>query len=359
MLGFLFVYLVCAFGRGHVFNVVPGGGQSAFAFFPPSSLPPSFACGVLVTSTSVFVMTIDSASGSLNWTSRADVSDFLPPNRDPSIACLMATPSKAFVAVADSGGGVSFSSLSACDGAFVFEGSVQVDDNAKFVAVRQVAADSSQGTGDMMFIALSLTATIGFVEGVSGLQPGLKSVRKFSSPLKSFVGSALSSQSQLISLQSQDDKGIQEVVNGTGGAVGGFVPELQVNQVATFMDGTTDASKAAVIVVTDSYNYVFGMFGNEAMGLRLSDNADSLIPSAAFGPRFVTTNGVLSAFVFLTPSILLVHGPTLVKVALGTNSAPIMQVKGGWTLNLNGTWLAIENFAYVGASQNPNVVCIC
>ncbi len=358
-------FVLCLFGVSfgqHAFFEIPGGRQLALSFFPPILFNNS-RCGIVVTSLNVFLLT--STNASLRFDKRVSVFDFCSPNASPVAACVLQGPLKSYVAVADSSGVLSFSSFSSCDGPFIYESTFTVQlgssDNSS-----QVLAVEKLENGDRLFISPSFVATVGFVQGALGLQPGVRSVRKFVAPLQSFVGAFKSEHNALMILQDIDSDGYQRVSDGSGNVTavfeaGGF-PSPWFARVGSIysLDGIGFAA-----VFDNGSPAVFAMYdGGESRAEGFSSGGRNFIPSSAFGPKKIKDSNSVVGIVFavLDPSDHSQNGGNAVFVSkvrvADTLGSPIFAIDSTWIFRFDSEvwWSNPSNSPNVDDSGNTGFV---
>ncbi len=335
-----------------VLSEIPGGPQDVLHVFPPSAS--SLGCGIVTTSVAVWIV-FDTPSG-LSFSQRFNVYNFMAePRRDPlSAAVLDDLPSrKVFLAVGDSKGGISFSSLSSCTGQFVFEPSltVQLDTMDPLVAAQR----SSSGNGNVQFISLS-RAVIVSLQGVKKSFPvQLQSVMDVTASQVVLQTPAINCTSNflrqsLISLQSNAS---------TSALFLGDYEDLLSNK-ATSVQGL---SSSLLILGVKHVQSNGGVSDNdEACSIAMFENGQSFVlcypftsyaTTSAFAPQF-SIDGK-SAFVLMGASedLLLVYicllyyiyfllsiyicsscdnSPTasLIQVSLGSSSQPTFEPVSCW-----------------------------
>jgi hypothetical protein len=254
--------LVLAVLASAQFAAVPGFG-SALALFPYSFFNAS--CGVVVTTSSVSVF-----EQNFSFTAQFNVYDFLSgPGAKATAATAFVTPSqKAFLAIADSKGMLSFSSFTSCSSPFVFEASISgipLGSGGAF-AVRQYGLD-------MQFISANSLVTIGLVQSTNGPVPGVK--RNQSLSIKSFAGAFSSSSGEFYHVEMLRNS--HQRILGQNGFSGDFASAENVFSISS--------------VVSNNKNFaLFGyanLDGNPRVSVMFANGAKALTLEIAKGRAFV------------------------------------------------------------------------
>ncbi len=127
--------------------------------------------------------------------------------------------STVYLAVGDSGGGISFSSLDSCSSAFVFENSLtfQLSGSSSVNGVRV-----NDATSEVNFLSDSTIMTFKWVQAVSGLVPGIVKTTPTSDP--GYRGWAVDANGNGVTLSepSTDGKGNQLFKSETGAQIASF-----------------------------------------------------------------------------------------------------------------------------------------
>ena len=211
----MFAFVLVVVASGHDIFIAPGGPQR------PLALAPSvvFGCSVLVTTRNVFV--IDSNLSVVSQTNIYNLLSFA--RREPTCATFFLPADKgsarAYVGIGDNLGGISFASFGGCNDTLLFEESLsyQLDAQEELLVVR--ITDSS----DRQFVALSQLVTVGWAQGVHGLQPAVRSVQTFATPLSSYLGAAETVDKNLVILESSNSSSAcQRLVDAKGSLTSEF-----------------------------------------------------------------------------------------------------------------------------------------